>query len=284
MAERIQVVPTNCAGRPPTPRDRQTPEAVPDDHADIMASLDLAGTDLQRAARCRPGTAHQRRACYQQQAAAHATSLTTSTPPFDSNRTPRPPASCAASSTAAGDRTPIPSSTWCTPAGTSCSALPRRLFAQCRPRRESAMDTDAATLAEAVLRTFAVSHLKAVTQIRGEILTPGSRRPGEPCRPKMIPRPRSRRCGPPADGPFGPLTGCPLVRASSGWPLAAVRPDWRRTTLAPAAAGPEPRRVVAAAANQPWLDANRETGPAIPTAVRRGEPGISAAMRSSRSV
>jgi hypothetical protein len=38
---------------------------------------------------------------------------------------------------------------------------------------EAAMDTDAATLAEAVLRTAAVSHLKAVTQIRGEILDAG---------------------------------------------------------------------------------------------------------------
>ena len=59
---------------------------------------------------------------------------------------------------------------------------------------ESAMDTDAATLAEAVLRTAAVSHLKAVTQIRGRSWTPGSRRRAN-CRPKMISRAAQRRCG-----------------------------------------------------------------------------------------
>lgn len=38
---------------------------------------------------------------------------------------------------------------------------------------EAAMDADAATLAEAVLRTAAVSHLRAVLRIRREIIEAG---------------------------------------------------------------------------------------------------------------
>ena len=44
---------------------------------------------------------------------------------------------------------------------------------------EAAMDADAATLADAVLRAAGVSHLKAVMQIRREILDAGHTPPAE---------------------------------------------------------------------------------------------------------
>ena len=73
MAERIQVVPDEL--RRAARQHRETADrlsAVPGDHADIMASLDSLGpifSELRDAGR---ELLDQRRACYQQQAAAHA--------------------------------------------------------------------------------------------------------------------------------------------------------------------------------------------------------------------
>lgn len=73
MAERIRVVPNEL--RLAARHHRETAErlsAVPTGHADIMASLDSLGPifgELREAGR---ELLDQRRACYEQQAAAHA--------------------------------------------------------------------------------------------------------------------------------------------------------------------------------------------------------------------